>query len=235
MGFTGLNLEFIADLELVGLELEATYRTDNIEILANHSYLKSTDFMMSEELKTGRIRNNISFADYFYNTRGDVPIQLTGFGSGINNWSENTSKFVYTQRFLDDAVRLQVNAQIYWDYEGSYDEMRMYERAYDQFDVTTLNNAELIAFERQRDIFERERELIEREGAYERQINVGASLTYLHNLESDKQLRVTVTAQNLLKSRYRYYVSTGSSSFYPNRLSFMREPVTFGLRVDLIY
>ena len=232
VGFTGVNLQFIANLKLAGLELEANYKSEGFELLINHSFLKNIDFTMNEALKTGAYRNNISYADYFHFTRGDFPLTLESYGDGINNWSENTTKLVLTKKLLDGAMLFQLDAQVFWDYTGAYDEMRMYQQAYSNVEQETLNSSELEAFLRQRDEFENERRLIEQEGAYKTEVNLGASLTYRYSLGENKTLEVSLYAQNLLKDRYRYYVNTGSSSHYPNRLNFMKEPRIIGGRVS---
>ena len=229
VGFTGFDLQFIGDLKLAGLELEGIYKTDHLELMINHSYIKNVDFTMSESLRENASRNNISFSDYRHFTRGDIPIPLNSYGDGLNNWSDNSTKIVYTQRFLDDALTLQLNAQIFWDYNGSYDEMRMYQEAYNSFDTSSLTALELTQFEEQRAIFNFERDLLEAEDAYERQINFGASLTYTKPLKAGHLLELSLRIQNLLDDRKRYYVSTGSSNFYPNRLSFLKEPTILSL------
>ena len=232
VGFTGFNLQFIANLKLAGLELEANYKTDDFEVLANHSFLKNVDFTMNEALKTGANRNNISYSDYLYVTRTDFPLTLESYGDGLNNWSENTTKLVFTKKLLDGDLLVQVNAQIYWDYTGAYDEMRMYQRAYDNVDTASLSATELESFQQQREVFENERRLIQQQDVYKTEFNVGASLSYRYEMNADEVLQATLFAQNLFSDRNRYYVNTGSSNYFPNRLNFMKEPRVLGVRVD---
>jgi deferrochelatase/peroxidase EfeB len=93
---------------------------------------------MNDTLKTGVIRNNISFSDYFYRTRSDVPLLLEGYGDGLYNIHENITKLIFTAKLLNNKLVAQTNAQVYWDSQGSYDEMRMYQRAYDESDSNSL-------------------------------------------------------------------------------------------------
>ncbi|SMF56547.1 Outer membrane receptor proteins, mostly Fe transport [Alteromonadaceae bacterium Bs31] len=235
VGFTGQDLQLLANIKLAGLEFEATYKNEHLEILANHAFVKPTDFAMNKDLKDGRSRNNISYADYYYITRTEIPITLEDYGSGINNWSENTTKFVLTKKFLNKALTVELNSQIYWDYRGAYDEMRMYQNSYDNYDTSSLSADELNTLNRQHSEFERERALIEKTDAYNTQLNFGASASYLFQLGQKTHLRTTLFAQNLFADRYRYYVNTGSSNYYTNRLNFLQEPKVIGLRLELMH
>jgi len=184
---------------------------------------------MNPELKGGSDRNNISFADYYYNTRQGIPLLLESYGDGLNNWPTNISKFLYTQSFMDDRLKAHINVQIYWDYEGGYDEVGMYQQAYDNVDRNTLSAADKVVFEQQYQEFKHERDLLEDQDAYELDYNVNASLTYRWSSTSSADVELKLYAENLFNSSYRYYVSTGSSATVPNRLQYLDKPVMFGL------
>lgn len=96
-----------------------------------------------------------------------------------------------------------------------------------------MNQDELASFQQQQAEFENEKYLLEKNEAYKTQYNVGTSLTYTKKLKNDRIFKGVLYVQNLLDTRYRYYVSTGSSRSYPNRLSYMEEPITLGLRLEL--
>ncbi len=241
VGYTGQRLEFLTDIELFGLELVGTYKYNDIEITINHSYLDTLDVQMNDELKDGSSRNNISYADYYYQTGGslgtgsDIPLLLESYGDSLNNWSNNSTKILYTQKFLDRRLTLHLNAQIFWDYEGSYDELRMYERAYNSYDTTTLSVADKAKFDEQKAIFEREKQALEDEDAYKIDYALNAAISYTWSKNKNYSFTAKFFADNILNSKKRYEVSTGSGGFLPARLSFMEEPVSYGLSFKLDY
>ena len=122
---------------------------------------------------------------------------------------------------------------MYWDFQGSYDEMGMYQQAYDNIDRNSLSSTEQLLFDEQYQDFQRERKLLENKNAFEIDYNVNASLTYSWQTNDSTDIQLKLYAENILNSSYRYYVSTGSSTTYPNRLSYLDKPVTFGLSVQV--
>ncbi|SMF36991.1 TonB-dependent Receptor Plug Domain [Pseudobacteriovorax antillogorgiicola] len=231
VGFTGQNLELLADLGLLGLELDAAYKSYHREFRLSHSFLDPISVDMNEGLKDGTNRNNISFADYYYQTRGDVPLLLESYGDDLNNWSNQSTKLMYIENLLNRRLRFLANMQIYWNYQGSYDEMGMYENAYANFDTSVLQDAELEAFESQRlDFLERKRNL-EAKDAYQLDYSLNLAMSYLWQSSPKLEYLVTIFGENVLQSKKRYYVSTGSSNTYPDRLQFLEEPVSFGIRL----
>lgn len=233
VGYTGQSLEFLTDTELFGIEFSTTYKHDNLELTFNHAYMKPLNIRMNPDLKTGTNRNNISFADYHYYTRSDIPLLLQSEGNGLNNWSTHISKFLYTQSFLDQRLKAHISAQIYWDFDGSYDEMRMYQKAYDNVDINALSTSEQLIFNQQYQDFSLERKLLENENAYEIDINVNASLTYYWSANPTTEVQFKFYVENLLNSSYRYYVSTGSSGSIPNRFQYLDKPVMVGLSMQV--
>lgn len=232
VGFTGERLEFLTDFKLFGLELSGTYTHGNTEISLNHTFLEPFDIDMNDELKTGASRNNISFSDYYYHTRGSVPILLTGYGGGLNNWPSNITKFLYTQSFPKYQLTLHINAQINWDYDGAYDEMGMYMQAYDNLDRTTLSPEEIEIFNQQYEDLQREKMLLERDDGYKTDYNLNVSVIYSLPINNNTKAEFKFFAENLLKSSKRYYVSTGSTAYYPSRLKYLEKPRIFGLSVQ---
>lgn len=235
VGFTGEELQFLGNLKLVGIEAEFFYKTDSVDLQISHSYLSPNSVTMSDELKDGTNRNNLSYADYFYITRTEIPITLESTGNGINNWSENTSKFVVTKTFLDNALTVQINGQIFWDYKGSYDEVHMYQKAYDNFDQSQLTSEQQLQFNSQLSIFERERQLMDERDAYQTQFILGLSVTYSTPLMDNTEFKSSFYIQNLFDSRKRYFVNTGSSNFYTNRMNFIEEPTVYGVNFEFSF
>ncbi len=156
---------------------------------------------MNNELKDGSSRNNISFSDYFYNTSeqtntdGDITqhsLALRSYGDGLNNWSTNSTKLIMTNHFNNDRLRTHLNAQIYWDYEGAYDEMNMYQAAYDNYDTSTLNATDLASFNVQKSEFEYERTLLEAEDAYKYDVSINGSIVYDWQKDKDYELSLSL-------------------------------------------
>jgi hypothetical protein len=235
VGYTGSRLEFLTGVELYGVEISATYKVNHIELTLNHSYVDTLSVDMNPALKTGNSRNNISYADYYYKTKGDIPVLLESYGSGLNNWSKNSTKFLATQKFFNQRLVVHLNAQVFWDYTGSYDELQMYQSAYDNFDVSSLPLDTRAAFELQREQFEREHHLLDNSGAFKVDYNLNASISYVWPMNNDAEVQLKVFAENILSSKRRYNVSTGSNRFFPERLNFMAEPNVFGVSLSLNY
>ena len=233
VGFTGEKLEFLTDFDLFGLEFNATYKHKNIEMSFNHAYIKPLNMEMNDELKTGQFRNNITFSDYYFKVNSAIPLILEDYGNGLNNWPENISKFLFSQSFMDQRLRANLNVQIYWDYKGAYDEMGMYQQAYNNIDRSSLPLVEQLLFDDLYQDFQHERQLLENEDAFEIDYNINVSLTYLWKRNNSTEVKLKLFVENIADSSKRYYVSTGSSNAYPSRLSFMEKPVMFGLSVQV--
>lgn len=235
VGFTGEKLEFLTEMKTIGLELLASFKQNDTQFTVNHAYIEPLSVKMNEELKDGNSRNNVSFADYYLYTNNSVPVLLQDYGDGLNNIPKNITKFLFTQAFLNKKLKLHLNAQIYWDFEGSYDEMGMYQDAYDNFDTSNLSTTDKATFDQNKTQFERERALLEKEDAYKIDYNFNATVSYLWSIQQDYQLKVKFYAQNILNSSTRYYVSTGSNRFYPERLQYLENPAMYGLSLQFDY
>tara|TARA_B110000037_G_scaffold163942_1_gene185306 strand:- start:2644 stop:3057 length:414 start_codon:yes stop_codon:yes gene_type:complete len=136
---------------------------------------------------------------------------------------------------MDRKLVTHISARMNWDHEGSYDEMEMFQRAYDNFNTSTLDADALALFENQRSEFERERALLDAEDAYQQDLSVNASLSYSWETKHDSKIVATLYAANILGDLKRYYVSTGSSREYPQRLQYLEEPTSIGLRISVKY
>lgn len=239
VGYDGEKLEFLSDIEIAGLEFDVRYKTSKTEVSVNHAYLYLIDMDMNDSLKNGSSRNNISFADYYYITKSNggasIPLLLTSEGNGLNNWSSNSTKLLLTNYFFERRLRTHINTQIYWDYEGAYDEMYMYQNAYDNFDTSTLSSADLAIFNTQKAEFEKERALLEDEDAYKYDVSVNGSIAYDWQIDQDHQFSLALYADNIFSTKKRYYVSTGSNQDYPSRLKYAEEPRTVGINLTLSF
>ncbi|WGO97761.1 hypothetical protein QFX18_17260 [Saccharophagus degradans] len=92
---------------------------------------------------------------------------------------------------------------------------------------------DLALFAEQKRQFERERYLLDKTDSYKLDYALNVSLSYTHSLNKKADVRVKLFAENILHSKNRYNVSTGSNRFYPERFNFMVEPVAIGMSVTL--
>jgi outer membrane receptor for ferrienterochelin and colicin len=235
VGFTGEDLQFLGDITLMGIDFELNYKYKNIDFILNHSFINALDIEMNDALKTGSNRNNISFSDYYYKTKSDIPLTLEGYGDGLNNVPENVTKLIFTAKFLDNKLVMQINAQLYWSYDGSYDEMKMYQRAYDNFDLATLSIDEKVTFKDQKMEFENERRLLDENDGYDFDYSVNVSATYHWLYKDETKMNISIFVDNITNSKNIYYVSTGSSRSYPERLKYLEQPTTIGLNFSVSY
>jgi len=235
VGYTGYDLQFLGNMSLLGFEAEAHFNLSKTDILFNHSYLHLIEMKMNEDLKDGNQRNNISFSDYYYYTKKGIPLLLEGAGNNLNNWVNNSTRLIVTHKMFEDNLILHANARMFWDYDGSYDEMKVYENAYNNFDVSSLSDEEKAEFENQKSIFLREKELLEKQDVYNSDFRINASVSYRWSINENMNILATVYSDNMLGSQVRYYVSTGSNDIYPGRLKFMFEPRTIGFKLKINY
>ena len=142
-----------------------------------------------------------------------------------------------TKKFLDGDLNVHLNALINWDYDGSYDAMGMYEEAYQRVkdnEYESFDVDQKASFDSDYRIFNYEKQLIEEQNAYEADYHVNASVAYRVNL-SDLRFELGVFANNIIGSDIRYYVSTGSTNYYPSRLKYTVEPTMIGLNLRFSY
>lgn len=231
VGYTGSELQLFGDQGMMGVELDLRYKAGDLQLGFNHSHSNLLYFNWNEEIKnTGTSRNNITFSDYNLDVnRSGVNLNLQSYGSSLNNWSNNSSRIYATYKLLDNKLALHANTRIFWDYEGAYDEMRMYEAAYEnageQDDINAYNTAKAH--------LESEKALLEEAGAYQTDFRVSASISYSDKLSDVFSFTATLYGENLAGQSKRYYVSTGSNQLFPTRLQFIDEPTTVGVRLQL--
>jgi hypothetical protein len=111
----------------------------------------------------------------------------------------------------------------------------MYQKAYDNYEINQLSPDLQLEFLDQKDKFERERQLLESEDAFELDYSLSAAISYNIVQKPTYNIKITAFAENILNSKKRNYVSTGSKFFYPERLQFMQEPQSLGLRLTVSY
>ncbi len=234
VGFTGRDLQFIGNQQDAGLELETVYKQGGLHVRLSHAAHFPLDFTANQDLADSTNRNNITFSEYVYQPNTGYPILLKSTGSDLNNWSNHTTKVVARQSLLDGKLQLHVDARVFWGFQGSLDEIEMYRNAYNAVDKSQLSPEELAVHNSDIASFEHEVALIEETGAYETTFTLNAALSYSLQLSDTQSLTFTLFGERLLGDSFRYYVSTGSSRAYPERLRWIQEPTTIGLKAQLL-
>lgn len=234
VGFTGEALGFFGKQKQFGGDIELKYTKKQMTIGLNHAYLKLLSFDWNDEFKDGTNKNNITFSDYDYNiNKSNGPIQLTSYGNDLNNWSNNATRLFVTYKLFKEKLIVHINSRLVWDTKGGYDEMNMYEEAYNNFDVSQADDP--VKFLEEKEVFENEKRLLDEEKAYKTEFTFNASISYKLRIGEKSNLLLTIYSENLLGNNKRYYVSTGSSGTYPSRLKFIEEPTTIGFRIHFSY
>jgi hypothetical protein len=83
----------------------------------------------------------------------------------------------------------------------------------------------------QKRLFENKRTLLDKEDNY----NLNMSLTYYWTYNKDIDMNVSFYVENLINSKNLYYVSTGSSGYYPERLKYLEQPTAIGANFQLSF
>lgn len=234
VGFTGKDLQFIGNQLDAGVEIESVFKSNGLHLRLSHAAHFPLDFKANEDLKDSTNRNNITFSDYLYRPRTQYPILLESTGSGLNNWSNHTTKLIARQSLLNGNLQVHVDARVFWEFQGSLVEVEMYRNAYNAVDKTQLSPEELKAHLEDVAVFEHEVALVEEAGAYETTFTVNAAIAYSIDIGDTQTLTLTLFGERLLGDSFRYYVSTGSSRAYPERLRWIQEPRTIGLKASLL-
>jgi hypothetical protein len=115
----------------------------------------------------------------------------------------------------------------------AYDEMKMYQYAYDNFAFDSLSPDDKVKFTQQRLEFERERDLLNEKDAFKIDYNINFSLAYQWQYSDSIDMGLTFSIENLTSKKKTYYVSTGSSRHYPERLRYMDQPRSIGLNFEI--
>ena len=191
----------LGTLEVFGLEVETKYQTENFCFGANHSYIKQLKWNLSEDIQL----SGISYSNYYKAISGAGAVTSTG--NDLNNWSNHATKFFSNIDLCDKKLTLHGDAQIFWGFDGNLDGLNALSEA-----VGGSNSIDAV---RDKD-------------AYRTEIRANASLTYHVNPSSD----VTFFVQNIpvLGDNKRYSYSSGYQKAYPDKSSWVEEPMVFGLQ-----
>jgi len=200
--------DLVGSLETFGLEAEVMYKKENFNIGANHSFVKQLDWELAENVTA----SGISYSDYYYYDTATGVI-INSKGNDLSNWSNHATKLFTNIDFLDGKLTLYGDARIFWGFEGLQDGL-------DALSVAGIP-AEAAA----------EIEDIERHHGYDMQVTGDVSLMY----RLDRFADVTFFVQNIpiIGDNKRYSYSSGFRRNYPDKTSWVEEPLVFGLRYRL--
>jgi hypothetical protein len=124
----------------------------------------------------------------------------------LNNWSNHATKFYINHRFIDGRLTLHGDLKTLWGFEGSKDGLEALETA--GGDTASIN------------------EIRDKDG-YEMEITANLSLA----CKIDDTSKVTVYLQNIpvIGDNKRYSYSSGYKKSYPDKTSWVEQPMTIGI------
>jgi len=190
----------IGTLDTMGLEVETRYKKDNYRFGLNHSYVKQLDWELDDNIAV----SGISYSDYYRDAGSGVII--TSNGNDLNNWSNHITKLYGNIDFLEGRLSLHANMHALWGFEGRKDGLDALEEA--------GGDAASIA-----DIHDKD--------AYDVEVAANLSLTYRVN----KLSSLTVFVHNIpvVGDNKRYSYSSGFKKTTPDKVSWIEEPMVFGI------
>lgn len=190
----------LGTLKTLGLELETKYQKEGFNFGLNHSFVKQQGWKLDED---GPTSSGISYSDYYADINGTVIVMSNG--NDLNNWSNHATKLYTNIDLYDGKLTFHGNMQIFWGFEGNKDGLEALSDA--------GGDAGPIAAIRDHD-------------AYDTEIRANVSLTYHLNPSAD----VTVFVQNIpvLGDNKRYAYSSGYKKTYPDKSSWVEEPIVVG-------
>jgi len=193
----------IGTLKTWGLELEGKLQKDHYTIGVNHSYVKQIEWNLDDSVSV----SGISYSDYMQTATDDNTVIITSKGNDLNNWSTHATKLFANRDFLDGKLTLHGDMRILWGFDGRKDGLEALEEA-------GGNTADI--------------DEIRDHDAYETEVTADLSLRYRICKWSD----VILYLQNIpvLGDNKRYSYSSGFKRSYPDKVSWIEEPMAFGIR-----
>jgi outer membrane receptor protein involved in Fe transport len=189
----------VGNLTTAGLEVETEYKKDDFSIGANHSYVKQLDWDLDEDMSV----SGISYSDYYQDAGGGVIIKSNG--NNLNNWPTQATKLFTNVGLFDKKMLFHANMKILWGFEGSEDGLNALSDA--------GGNSAAIDNIRDKD-------------AYGIEISANLSLTY--NINKDARFRFFVQNIPIVGDNKRYSYSSGYKLPYPDKTSWIEEPMVVG-------
>jgi len=204
--------EAVGDLKYWGAEAELKYENKKYKVGLNHSLVSLIDWKMA----SGVTSQGISQSDYNHQTvKTDSSKTLKSTGESLNNVPEQVSKLFATVH-LPYNLWAHTDLGVQWGFQGFKDAQTMYDNMLVNDTVWTKTSAALDA-----------------EDYAEMEVRLNASLGY--DLPSQKiKGTVMIYAMNILEQNTHTY-SSGNKTLYPEKLQWIEEPRTFGVRLNLQY
>lgn len=194
----------VGQLKTAGLELEAQYSKDNVQIGLNHSFLKQLDWQLGENVAV----SGISYSDYYLKVSDTITI--TSKGNDLNNWPNNATKLYTNIGLYGGKMTFHADMRTLWGFEGSRIGLDALSEA--------GGNAAQIRHVKEQD-------------AYDFEITANLSLTYHINKSAD--LTLFVQNIPVIGDNKRYSYSSGFKYAYPDKASWVEEPTVVGLRYHI--
>jgi hypothetical protein len=178
------------------------YKKENFNFGVNHSFVKQLSWKLAEDVTA----SGISYSDYYYDAGGGVKIHSKG--NDLSNWANQATKLFTNIDFLDGKATLHGDARIFWGFEGLQDGLD----ALSEAGIPAGAAAEI--------------KNVEKHHGYDVQAAGDVSLTYRFDRFAD----ITVFIQNipLYGDNKRYSYSSGYRKNYPDKTSWIEEPIVVG-------
>jgi outer membrane receptor protein involved in Fe transport len=197
----------VGTLKTIGVEAEGKYQREKFNLGVNHSFVKQLDWDLAEDVTA----SGISYSQYYYDAGGGVIIK--SHGSDPSNWANNATKFFTNIDFLDGKLTLHGDARIFWGFQGLKDGLE----ALSDAGIPPEARAEI--------------EDIKRHHGYDTQATANVSLMY--RLDKFADVAFFLQGIPLYGDNKRYSYSSGFRKNYPDKTSWIEEPIVFGLRYRL--
>ncbi len=193
----------VGTLELFGIEAELKYHKDNFTLGINHSIVKQ----LSWKVAGGITSSGISYSDYYTNTGGFV---IHSNGNDLSNWANQATKLYTNIDLLEKKITLHGDMMAFWGFEG-------YKKGLDAVAKASGATAETAP-----DIQE-----LKDHDAFGAEVKANVSLTWHINKSAD----FMVFVQNIpvFGDNKRYSYSSGQKNPYPDKTSWVEEPMVVGV------
>ena len=176
LGWSGTNVARIGDHESIGVELEARYKTVNDKWLfgINHSWFYLLDWKDNLKDSIGSGKQKVSLSDYYYENGFLV---FTSTGNSLNFWADNITKFYARVKFFDNWT-LHIDSRIIWEYTYGKDLIKMYDKAYDEIDISSLPPEDLAKYNENFAILSEYKSIFDEKDAFGLNWTLNASLSW---------------------------------------------------------
>lgn len=206
IGWDGAKTVRLGEQKIVGLEPEIKYQRQNLKLGLSHSFVKQLRWKNAAGVTT----EGISYADYRI---ASGAFALAGEGNSINNFPEQSTKGFVTIGNLPHGLVFHTDAEIFWNFQGKKDGLKMYENAYAALGGNAVMNA--ISAKLKQENF----------GDTNIKLNCSLSKTIT---KGNARYTWSILGMNLLGFK-RYVYDSGNNLAFPSKFSWIDEPRTVGI------